>query len=88
MNFFFLQTTSTKNYSVTHFSVYTFIELPKTKLDKRKRRKKRRVVEKKKKKKDPLMGQSSKRKKLNTLWCCPHSMKAEGTSNIHLISCL
>jgi hypothetical protein len=46
--FFFLQTTSTKNYSVTHFSVYTFIELPKTKSDKRKRRKKRRAVEKNK----------------------------------------
>jgi hypothetical protein len=50
------------------------------------RRKKRRAVEEKEK--DPLKGQSSKRKKLNSLWCCPHSMKAECTSNIHFISCL
>jgi hypothetical protein len=35
-DFFFLQTTSTKNHSVTHFSVSTFIELPKTKTEKRK----------------------------------------------------
>jgi hypothetical protein len=35
-DFFFLQTTSTKNHSVNHFSVSTFIELPKTKTEKRK----------------------------------------------------
>lgn len=65
-DFFFLQT-STKNYSVTHFSVSTFIELPKTKTEKNKDdwRKKRRAVEEKEK--DPLKEQSSKRKKLKSL---------------------
>lgn len=65
-DFFFLQK-STKNYSVTHFSVSTFIELPKTKTEKNKDdwRKKRRAVEEKEK--DPLKEQSSKRKKLKSL---------------------